>query len=304
MVVCLAAAAHAEGEVGVVVVGTAPQHDQLAVEIGRWLEGHGSKATGDALDRDATRTIENCLSIQDHACARQVVEKRGHADSVVFALLEPTKTQTINLTVYWILKGRELAALRRPCEDCTAGALAGTVDAIMTTLASTTSPDQARLTISSKPPGTSVLIDHVLVGTTPITRDLAAGTHVIELMHGTRLVGERSVQLHAGEEADVVVPVRIVADEGPPSRVPAIITLGAGVAALATGAALYATSEKDDGSKPTYRDTRPAGIAVGAAGLALTALGTVLWLRAGHSDSAPVTALIPHGGIVGWVHAF
>lgn len=300
---CLASVASAEPVVGVLVSGQSPLHGDLQSQLGSWLRAHGNAANDAPLDDDGVKTLENCLLAQDHACARGVVEARAQADSLVFAFLEPTKTSTINITVYWLLKGREVTALRRACEDCNTAALAGVVDATMTTLASTTARDVGRLTINSKPAGTSVLIDHVLVGTTPITRDVTAGSHVVDLMKGNRKAGSRSIAIHAGEEVEITVPVHVVYD-APPSHVPATVLLAVGGGALAIGIALYATSETDDGARLYYRDTRAPGIAVAAGGLAIAAVGGILWWRAARAESAPSIALVPHGGIVGWSRAF
>lgn len=55
------------------------------------------------------------------------------------------------------------------------------------------------------------------------------------------------------------------------------IAVGIGAAALIGGGLLYATSETDDGSQPTYRDTRPAGIGVAIGGGLLAGTG-VFWV--------------------------
>lgn len=55
------------------------------------------------------------------------------------------------------------------------------------------------------------------------------------------------------------------------------IAIGVGAAAIIGGGLLYATSETDDGSQPTYRDTRPAGIGVAIGGAALAG-GGLLWM--------------------------
>lgn len=53
--------------------------------------------------------------------------------------------------------------------------------------------------------------------------------------------------------------------------------IGLGAAAIVGGAALYFTSETDDGTQPTYRDSRPAGIGVAIGGGVLAATG-LLWV--------------------------
>lgn len=53
--------------------------------------------------------------------------------------------------------------------------------------------------------------------------------------------------------------------------------IGIGAAAIIGGAALYFTSETDDGTQPTYRDSRPAGIGVAIGGGVLAGTG-LLWV--------------------------
>ena len=55
------------------------------------------------------------------------------------------------------------------------------------------------------------------------------------------------------------------------------LAIGIGAAAIIGGGILYATSETDDGTQPTYRDARPAGIGVALGGVALAGTG-VLWV--------------------------
>lgn len=60
----------------------------------------------------------------------------------------------------------------------------------------------------------------------------------------------------------------------------------------------------DDGSAPTYRDTKPAGVVVGLAGLGLIGFDVYLWLRGVHRESGPTVAATPHGAVLGWVGRF
>jgi len=55
------------------------------------------------------------------------------------------------------------------------------------------------------------------------------------------------------------------------------LAIGIGAAAIIGGGLLYVTSETDDGSQPTYRDARPAGIGVAIGGGVLAGTG-VLWV--------------------------
>jgi hypothetical protein len=101
-------------------------------------------------------------------------------------------------------------------------------------------------------------------------------------------------------------PVRIVVVAPRASRMGPAIAVGTGVAALIAGGVLYATSETDDGSKPTYRDTKPLGIGLAIGGAVAIGIGVVLMLREGpaREPSGPAVAITPHGGFIGWTSRF
>ena len=304
----------AEHTTGVIVVGDAAVRNTLTDQLDAWLTGRGHHTSRTPLDADGVATLTNCLLLQDLACARTVVEKRAATDDVVYALVEKTKTEhTITITAYWIVKGHEAVSERRACESCNADAMGGTVDAILSTLSRSSSADEGRIQLDSKPSGMTVVVDGVVVGVTPVERDFPEGRHTIVLLKGTREVGKRAITLHAGETAELVMPVRLdepVAAHGvapaPRShgRAAAKIALGLGAAGLVAGGVLYLTSQKDDGTRLYYRDTRPLGLGVAAGGAAIAAVGLILWLRGGPADSTPVASLSSKEGFIGWARAF
>jgi hypothetical protein len=89
---------------------------------------------------------------------------------------------------------------------------------------------------------------------------------------------------------------------GPSARLAPSLLVGAGFAALVTGGVLYAIDQDPVPSAPSLvRNTAPAGVAVGAVGLAAMGMGMGLWLwgtRGGRS--APFVALGCCGGFIGW----
>lgn len=102
--------------------------------------------------------------------------------------------------------------------------------------------------------------------------------------------------------------VRVIRDGGPAlgdgpgdavagSRLAPRVLVGAGAAALVAGGVLYAIDQDPGGPNPVYRNTAPAGIAVGAVGLAAVSVG--LWLWGGHGSS-PMLAIGSSGGFIGW----
>jgi tetratricopeptide (TPR) repeat protein len=94
-----------------------------------------------------------------------------------------------------------------------------------------------------------------------------------------RLAAERADQLRRAREAEAIAAAERRRAEQARSqrRVVPWLAIGIGAAAVIGGGLLYMTSETDDGTQPTYRDTRPAGIGVAVGGLALAGTGA-LWV--------------------------
>jgi hypothetical protein len=76
------------------------------------------------------------------------------------------------------------------------------------------------------------------------------------------------------------------------------VLVGAGAAALVAGSVLYAIDQDPAGPSSVYRNTAPAGIAVGAVGLAAVSVG--LWLWGVRGGSSPLLAIGSSGGFIGW----
>ncbi len=300
-----AGTARAESATGLVVIGDTSMQPALYSALDAWLLHHGRTVVPDPLDKDGVVTVANCVQLQDLACARRVVEKRSRTDGVVYAQVATTKESVVTVDVYWIVKGHEAVAERRACEECTPDAIKGTVDSIMNVLAPNAGSG-ARLVIRTKPSGQTVVIDHDVVGVTPLERDVAPGAHDIEIMHGTRKVGAKKVEVGAGDSAEMTIPIDLTPEKPPAraSRIPGALVLGLGVAGVAAGAILYATSQTDDGTRYMYRDTRPVGLGIGIGGVTAVGIGLIMLHYARTSDSAPVAAFDAHGGTIGWARAF
>ncbi|MBA3456873.1 MAG: hypothetical protein H0T42_27535 [Deltaproteobacteria bacterium] len=131
--VVAAAPAHAR-TVGVVVVGPATFRTSVTTELEAWATGRGHAVTTESLDPKALNLLIDCLAIEDHACARKLVESRSKADSVLFARIELIGTQEVTIHAYWIVKNQQVAATSRMCESCTDTTLRSTTTGIMTIL--------------------------------------------------------------------------------------------------------------------------------------------------------------------------
>ena len=86
-----------------------------------------------------------------------------------------------------------------------------------------------------------------------------------------------------------------------PSRLVPQLLVGMGAAALAAGGVLYAIDEDPGMSTPyLYRNTAPAGVAVGAVGIAAMGMGLWLWLAHHGRSPSPRFAIGHSSGFVGW----
>jgi hypothetical protein len=296
-------AAFADSATGVVVIGDDKLRNGVSAHVHAWLDQHGHAVSDTPLDADGIATIANCLQVDNLVCASGVIEHRSMTEDLVFVDLRK-KTTTVGVDVYWFVKGHEPLAERRACEDCSPEVLAGTVDTMMDALAQSQTANNGRVTIGSEPSGLTVVIDKIVVGVTPVTRDLATGKHTIVLMHGSQQVGQRTLSIHAGEEADVKIPARIVQ---PRSKLPGALAVGLGVTAVGVAGVMYALSPTDDGTRFRYRDYRPPALGIGIGGGVAIIAGALLLMHERGSDSMPVSmpvvAIDPHGGYLGWAHA-
>jgi hypothetical protein len=94
-----------------------------------------------------------------------------------------------------------------------------------------------------------------------------------------RLGAERAEQLRRAHEAEALAAQERRRTEQVKSKRKVLpwFAIGLGAAAIIGGATLYLTSETDDGTQPTYRDSRPAGIGVAIGGGVLAGTG-LLWV--------------------------
>ena len=297
------------GTVGVVAIGDPDLQATLSMQLEGWLRTHGHQV-GETLPADATGSLINCMVIDDEACARGVIDSRAKTESVVFAEARKPKTRAskaTTLSVYWLVKGKAPVGMKRACEDCNDDLMKSTLDEMLRAVIGASELPRGRLSLHSKPEGVTVLLDNAQIGITPLEREVPAGEHTIVLMSNGRKVGERRVKIEPEVTAEITMTVTEPSDimvVERPSRVVPGVALALGGTAIVVGAVLYLTSDKDDGTKPEYYDNRPVGIGVAAGGVALTALGAYLWIRAGSEQSTPIVAIERDGGYVGWARAF
>jgi hypothetical protein len=306
-----AAPASAE-TVGVIVTGEATLQPPLVKHLEGWLRSHGHEVAGLSLDPSTTSRLADCFIVDDTSCARKIVEARSRTDSVVFARVS-RDGETVNLTVYWIFKGRPPVGGRRGCESCSTDALRGAADELMASLAPAVTAATGRLNLHSKPEGMIVMLDGVQIGVTPIERDIAAGPHKIVLVSGGTEVGQREIQIPAGSTVEVTIPVVYPPGDDrlppppAPSRVPPVLCWVGGGLALAASGYMFHLGQKggaDDPDDPyEYPQATKTGFALAGAGAAAIGVGVWLWVR-GSRESAPVASIGPGGGYLAWQGRF
>ncbi len=121
LVVFAPLAARADDDVAVVVTGDHRMQPQVTSYVHRWLQRHGYKVAKGALNDDARTTLVNCMTIDDQACARGVVEARSAAPEVVFARVDTTPGSTaVTFTTLWFIKGHDPLADKSACSPCDA----------------------------------------------------------------------------------------------------------------------------------------------------------------------------------------
>lgn len=294
-------------QIGVVVTGDAAMQPKVALQIERWLDDHGHRLVASGLSADAVTTMVNCFVIDDQKCARGVFEARAKARTVIYAHVDVGSKGDRNIvfTAYWFVKGHEAISERRVCESCTEDAWHATTDGMMAALASAIQTSVGHVKITSHPSGLLIFIDSVETGLTPLERDLPVGAHRIDLMQGGRRVGSREIDLDRNETQEVAIKAKLDEGRGGSSRIGPALLLGAGIAALGTGGVfLYYGSLTGSSQKFVYPDSTPIGIGIIAVGVGATIGGAILLAQSGTPRSAPVAAIGPGGGYVGWVTRF
>ncbi|MCR9165939.1 MAG: PEGA domain-containing protein [Nannocystaceae bacterium] len=239
--------------------------------------------------------------------------------------------QSLAVTVTDLSDGTEVVQVTRTCELCGRTELEDlTADATATAIRKLESyaSIETTLVIDSVPPGATVRIDGVEVGTTPLDIEATPGEHVVELLADGFAPVEQAVDVERGMRerlrlvmAEEAPPAPIVeppapTDTGPTRRRGRVIAsaalLGSGVAAVGAGVALLVLHGRPitgkcsganvdaDGDCQFLRDTRLGGAVALGVGVAASAAGGVLLgleLRRGR-DASLTVAPSPMGATV------
>ena len=302
----MSSAAWADREVGIVVTGEATIQPQLAAEMELWLSKHGHQLVSSPLPPDAINTVIDCFVVDDEDCARGVVEKRSRSSSLVYAHADVQAGSTamdhdVTLVAYWFEKGRKAVRQTVTCARCNEQTLKTTTDSLMAALANT-GQKTGKLKCTSDPAGAEVTVDGKRIGATPVTHDLAPGSHRIVIAEETR-----DVVVKAGETTTLDIPLAVEGGGAPArprkSRAVPVTVMTMGLAAMVTGGVLYAIDEDRSADQRFYNDTAPGGVALVTSGTMVFVAG-FLWFRSAGKRSAPMAAASRDGAYFGWSGEF
>jgi hypothetical protein len=303
--------AHAGNDVGVVVVGDGTQLAQISAHLSSWLSQHGRALVSAPIPVAAMDGLIDCVAREQLGCARHIVKTEATASVIVYVRVGAERGgQEVALTAYWIDKARPVISERGGCQRCTNDSLSVATDELMTRLLRAVMRSMARVKLRSSPSGARIVLDGDAIGVTPLDWDVAPGKHTISMQDGRGEPRTRTIVARADATEVIDMTLAEVA-VGPSERGGAwrralpLVAMGAGAAAVVTGAALIAIHQERSPDAPLYvRNTAPAGVGIAIAGGVVAAVGAVLWVRAPEARSAPVAAVTAQSALVGWVGRF
>ncbi|HTR55398.1 MAG TPA: PEGA domain-containing protein [Kofleriaceae bacterium] len=242
----LCATARADS-VGVVVTGERGPAEALHARIEKWVKASGRELVAAALSADAKSTFANCFVIEDvRKCAAGVVNARSKTDSVVYARVDG---QAVVIT-WFVKKHAPASGDCKPCGDVE-------LDAVLAKLSTQAALETGLVRVHSKPDGLDATIDGSPAGKTTVERDLPVGEHAISLLEQGREVAAKTIAVESNQEIDITLQARSI--ERAERKWP-MYAVGAGAAVFVTGLVLFAASPSPTGERPTYTNTKPAGV--------------------------------------------
>jgi hypothetical protein len=199
-----------------------------------------------------------------------------------------------------VTSSRDIVVDRRSCESCAEDRLAQESTVLAENLLRhlATQFGHTMVEIRSEPTGAQIGLDGQPIGLTNSSFTTYPGKHRITLERDGYLPETIEVSIDEGTFAHVSVTLRALKVSAPapaPAPIPVPVSrrserrslliptamIAVGTVAVLGGIALYAADQEPHllGGKPSRRDTAPAGIAIGVAGLAASAAGAYLWWR-------------------------
>ena len=258
----------------------------------RQLRGGLTAAETKLISVDRTKRALQGKGCNAPACWRRVAGKLGGRFVVGGTVTGEDRSYTLELWLADGYSGKILARVHQRCDICGLAAVASKMDLAASALRAkveSTAGAPARISIQSDPPGATLYLDGDALGSAPQQLDLPPGDHVIEARIPDHMPLSRKVHAVAGVEERVDLRLIPNAPTGRRYRtVAGWIVLGAGVASLATAAALFAIHGRatrcdaeqsiPGGQCPQTRDTRAGAWTAAGVGLGAAVLGAYLLL--------------------------
>lgn len=260
----------------------------------------------------SARAVDAPTTCTDASCWIAFAERAGVSHVVRTTLTVQDRDYGVRADLIDGRTGEVIATVERGCELCGSEELGTTFedvgDALRRKLASQ-SDGPAQLVITSTPVGATVRLDGAPIGKTPLTVEVAAGEHEIEIVMRDHITQRRRLAFVEGVKQEWnVALVDVPRDDRRdrrPLRIAGWTALGVGLAGVGIGVGLAVLDEHpmrsrcsgenvDAAGHCKYRyDSLGAGIAVAAIGGAALATGVALVVvdRRKHRDR-PV-AIVP-----------
>ncbi len=221
------------------------------------------------------------------SAARQGLDRAGfrvetESDRVVTFTIERRESDYVVQAVM-TERGDEVVAADEECELCGIAELSETVAALSGRIgqrfALTRAP--ATLEVESRPRGATVMVDGTVVGTTPLTHEVDAGPHTIEVSKPGYRSDTRSFDAVGGATERFSLTLR----GGAYKRWLPWTALAAGLVGIGVGAALIAIDDREierdcnpdvDGRCQYLHETMAGGVVSTVIGVGLVATGVAL----------------------------
>jgi len=325
LIVCwLVTAGVAQAEGSILFVGkVAPRErdviratiEATATPLG-WTFGERQFADADSA------AILACLQIdRPGTCVGRILQQNGVQQLAVVQVStergEDGRPQVV-VTQQVVVPGADVVFInRRTCEQCDDASLRHHVAAMTTKLLQDAASGSSTtfLAIRSTPAGAWITLDGDTAGATDATIATYPGKHTVMLRAAGYDTVVQDVDAAEGKTTELALTLRAngtpagSTDDRPGarSRLPWLV-LGAGGAAVLTGVVLFALDEDlppaSQAQPRRYFESATAGVAIGAAGLAVVGVCTYLLLRSPAPTAGPRVSLSPDHAAVGWAGVF
>jgi len=261
---------------------------------------------GDELSSKDRDSITGCLEKkQPWKCIAPIV-KQDEVDRVVVVTVEPDAgDQSFVLTASLVVAdGGEPARSREPCPSCNDTLLEQISRGLAMTMVSHAQRFRASLAVTTEPAGALISVDGKPQGTSPMKIVTSPGKHELAIERAGYVSERRRIKLAPGEASELALTLA-AAPTQPTSRPKwPLLVVGAGAVAIATGTIISLTVDPPPPSEPQPKRLYSVpGISLAVAGGLAVGVGLYLYLRPS-AGSSPTIAAVPGGGAVGWMTAF